>query len=93
MSLLGGRAHVYDIGEHPRLDTELRGSGKDSGNNLCLEHGPRGNFHIVSEFHVRSELEGLIHGNIPPSLEQHHRERFSRESITDDQFSDHVQTD
>ena len=35
--LLGRGAHVFDVGEHPRLDTKLDGSGNDGSEDLGEE--------------------------------------------------------
>jgi hypothetical protein len=77
-----------DIGEHPRLYSELDGSSNDRANNLGPEHCPRGDLHVVSELEVRSKRECLGHGDVTPRLEHHHCDRATGEHESDYQFSD-----
>jgi hypothetical protein len=68
-------------------------AGEDSGNDLGSEHGARGNLHVVTKLEVRSEGQRLGHGNVAPGLEHHHGDGVARESVSDDEFGDDVETD
>jgi hypothetical protein len=48
--------------EHPRLNTQLRGSSDYRSHNLAPEHFTRRNFHVVAKFEVRRKCQGLRHG-------------------------------
>ena len=50
-------------------------------------------FHVVIKFEVRSKLETLSHGDVSPSLEQHHTHRTTGKSVTDDKFGNDIETD
>lgn len=86
-----GRAQVFNVGEHPRLHTELHRAGNDSGDDLTEEHRARCNLHVVAELKVTRELKRLHHGDITPCLEHHHRNRTARKGISDDQLRDDVE--
>lgn len=66
------RAHPLDVGEHPRLNSELNSACKGSGDDLTPEHGARRDLHVMSELHVRSEGQRLGHRDVTVGLEQHH---------------------
>ncbi len=89
--LLRGVAHVLDVGEHPRLDAELRGAGDDGGDDLAPEHRLGRDLHVVAELEIGGEGERLRHGDVTPGLEQHHGDGASGEAVTDDQLGDDVQ--
>jgi len=46
----------------------------------------------MTELEVRSELQGLSHGDIAPGLEQHHSDGSAGESVPDDQLRNDVET-
>jgi len=54
VGLVGG-THIFDIGEHPSLNTKLSSTGEYGCNNLTPEHGTWGNLHVMTELEVRSE--------------------------------------
>lgn len=85
--------HIWNISEHPRLNSELDSPRDDSGDDLRPEHDAWGNFHVVTELEVACEGEGLVHGVVAPGLEQHHCDGFARESISDDELRDNVEAD
>lgn len=91
--ILVARAHIFDVGEHPRLDTELSGQSDDGGNNLSPEHGTWGDLHVVTKLEVRSEGKTLSHGDISPSLEHHHGDGATGKGVTNDELSNDVKTD
>lgn len=64
--LLSSAAHVWNVSEHPSLNTELNGSGNDGGNDLGPEHGTRGDLHVVPKLEVGSEGQSLRHSNVTP---------------------------
>jgi hypothetical protein len=90
--LLGGGAHILDIGEHPGLDAQLRSASYDGCDDLAPEHDARRYLHVMTELKVRSELQGLSHGDIAPGLEHHHGDGLARESVTNDQLRNDVET-
>ena len=51
------------------------------------------NLHVVAELKVGRELQSLSHRNVTPSLEHHHGDWATRESVADDQLSNNVETD
>ena len=85
---LVGIAHVRDIREHPRLNAELHGAGDNCGDDLCPEHRPRRDLHVVAELEVGREGERLGHGDVTPGLEHHHRDGAAGEGVADDEFRD-----
>ena len=86
--MLGGRAYIGYIGEHPCLHAELYGTGDDGADDLGPEHGSRRDLHVVTELEVWSEIQGLNHGDVSPCLEEHHGDRTSRKHVSDDQLGD-----
>ena len=46
----------------------------------------------MSELKVRSERQSLSHGDITPSLEHHHRDGSSGETITNDELGNDVES-
>lgn len=91
--LLSWITHVGNVGEHPRLDTELDGASNNSGDDLGPEHSPRRNLHVVAKLEIGGKGQGLGHCDVSPSLEHHHGDGAAREGITDDELSDDVETD
>lgn len=67
--LLVGSTHIFDVGEHPRLDTELDGTGNDGGEDLgkeqCLRTAMESEYNYgngveecyVRNLHVVTDLE------------------------------------
>lgn len=45
-------AQVWDIREHPRLDTDDDEDGHNGGNDLREEHHARGDLHVMAELKV-----------------------------------------
>jgi len=86
-------AEVLDIGEHPGLDTQLDGTSNYCRDDLAPEHGSGRDLHVMAQFEVRGELQGLGHGDVTPGLEHHHRDRMSREGIANNELSNHVKPD
>lgn len=84
---------VLDVREHPRLHTELHGTGNDGRDDLSPEHGTWRHLHVVAKLEVRRELESLEHRNVAPGLKHHHCNRTSRERVADDELSDDIETD
>lgn len=84
---------VLDVREHPRLHTELHGTGNNGRDDLSPEHGTRRHLHVVAKLEVGRELESLEHRDVAPGLEHHHCNRTSRERVADDELSDDIETD
>ena len=40
----------------------------------------------MSELEVRGKREGLVHGDVPPGLEHHHRDGLSGQSVADNEL-------
>jgi hypothetical protein len=86
-------ADTRDVGEHPGLDTKLNSAGKGGRNHLSPEHGTRRDLHVVTELHVTRESERLSHGDVTPSLEQHHGDGLAGKHEADDELGDDVEAD
>jgi len=86
-------ADILDMREHPSLYAQLRRKCDDRSDNLSPEHRSRRNLHIMTELEVGSERERLVHGDVAPRLEHHHRNRAPRKGITNDEFRNDIQTD
>ncbi len=89
--LLMRHADVFNVREHPCLHTELRRPREHRRDHLAPEHRARRDLHVVAEFEVRDELDGLEHGDVSPRLEQHHRDGSAREHVPDDELGDDVE--
>ena len=86
-------AHPVNIGEHPRLDSEVDCSCKRSADDLGPEHRAGRNLHVVPELEVRRECQCLRHGDITPSLEHHHGDGTARQTVANDELGDDVEAD
>ena len=84
-------ANVLNVGEHPRLHTELHGASNDSCDNLTKKHRAMWNLHVVAKLEIARKLNGLGRGNMTPCFEYHHRNWAAREGISDDQLRNDVQ--
>jgi hypothetical protein len=47
----------------------------------------------VTQLEVRGESKRLSHRDVTPSLKHHHGNRMARESVSDDEFGNDVETD
>jgi len=71
--LLVRTANSVNVREHPFLDAELGGTSNDGSKDLRPEHGAWWDLHVMTKLEVGGERESLHHGDVPPGLEQHHR--------------------
>lgn len=76
----------------PIEDGYLNKACPDRGNDLAPEKRTWRNFHVVAHFETLEESEGLGHRDITISLKKHHSNRTSRLDITNDEFSDNIET-
>ena len=51
------------------------------------------NLHVVAKLEIRGELQSLSHRDVTPSLEHHHRDRMTRESVANDELGNNVEPD
>jgi hypothetical protein len=86
-------AKALNIREHLCLHAKLHGTSNNGGDNLTEEHWAMCDLHIVGKLEVFHEHNCLLHGNITPYFEQHHRNQAARaqEGGIDDQLCNDVQ--
>lgn len=72
MVALGLGADVGDAAKCPFEDGNLDEAGPDGRNHLTAEHDSRGHFHVVAEFEILHEAEGLGHGDVAVGFKEHH---------------------
>ena len=85
-------ADVFDVGEHPCLNTKLHNAGNNGTDDLAEENRAVRDLHVVTKFQVTSEFYCPIHGNVATCLEHHHRNWAAREGISDNELSDHIKS-
>lgn len=86
------RADVGDMTKGPVHNDNLHDCRPHRGEKLRGEHDTRGHFHVVAELQILSKVQGLSHGNITIILEHHHGNWPARHHITNDEFSQNVET-
>lgn len=69
MLRLGRGAYILDVIESEIEDNDLNEASKRRGNDLAHEHRPRRDLHVVAEFEIRNEAQGLCHGDVTKRLE------------------------
>lgn len=60
--------NIRDVGEGEVQHKDLNEARERGGDDLRPKHGPRGDLHVVSEFHVRHEAECLRPGSTKVSV-------------------------
>jgi hypothetical protein len=53
---------------------------------MGLQHGAWRDFHIVTQFEVFDEGEGLVHGDVAVGFEKHHCRRETGLHVANDKF-------
>lgn len=46
----------------------------------------------MAQLKIGRECQSLSHSNVAPRLEHHHRDGASRQSVSNNQFCDHIET-
>ena len=84
---------VDDVCKHPFLSEDADDAADKGCYDLDEEHDPRWDFHVVSEFEVTGETDGLGGADVGDGFEDHVGDGTTGEHVTRDHLVENVERD